>query len=110
MNSVGVAAKRRKGQRANWSTVAKMRAYLIAESCMKQRRSPYRGLYDRRKAATADRIHRVPCPQCDGKGATADGTPWRDGHRHADALRIVAKAILRDLWLAARDIHKAGTS
>ncbi len=104
---VGVAARRRKGQRANWSTVAKMRAYLIAESCMKQRRSPYRDLYDQRKAATEARRHQVPCTQCDGKGSVAIGTPWRDGHRHADALRIVAKAILRDLWLAARDVHKA---
>jgi len=105
--AVGVAARRRKGQRANWSTVAKMRAYLIDESCMKQRRSPYRDLYDQRKAATEARRHQVPCTQCDGKGSVAIGTPWRDGHRHADALRIVAKAILRDLWLAARDVHKA---
>lgn len=42
----------------------------------------YRNIYDTRKAATADR-------------------GWTDGHRHNDALRIVGKEILRDLWLAA---------
>lgn len=39
----GVAAKRRKGERANWSTKAKMRAYLIAESCIKQLGKDCRG-------------------------------------------------------------------
>lgn len=43
----------------------------------------YRRIYDARKAATADR-------------------EWTDGHRHADALRIVGKEILRDLWTTAR--------
>lgn len=32
----GVAARRRKGVRSNWSGEAKMRAFLIAESCVKQ--------------------------------------------------------------------------
>lgn len=132
--NVGVAAKRRKGERANWSTKAKMRAYLIAESCIKQLSpdcrgghvpsgthgtgaapvqdqqaevgqsgagdhhsdaapacscSPYRVVYDRRRAHTA-----VTHPD------------WTDGHSHNDALRVASKAILRDLWLAARDWHK----
>lgn len=33
---VWVAARRKKGVRSNWSSKAKMRAYLIAESCVKQ--------------------------------------------------------------------------
>lgn len=49
-----------------------------------RRRSPYRDVYDLRRLETADR----------------EG--WTDGHRHADALRIVGKAILRDLWLVAQ--------
>lgn len=108
---VGVAAKRRKGERANWSTKAKMRAYLIAESCMKQLDpqcrdghlpcdtqnattvpacacSPYRVVYDSRRAHTA-----ITHPE------------WTDGHSHNDGLRVASKAILRDLWRAARDWH-----
>lgn len=43
----------------------------------------YRSIYDTRKASTDDR-------------------EWTDGHRHADALRIVGKEILRDLWTHAQ--------
>src|SRR4029079_16364952 len=35
-----VAAKRVKGQVANWSAEAKMRAYLVATSCIKAKNSP----------------------------------------------------------------------
>jgi hypothetical protein len=98
----GVAARRRKGQQANWSTKAKTRAYLIAESAMKTIRqpcepndhaddcacSPYRCVYDQRKAHT-----------------TLTRPDWTDGHRHADALRVASKEILKDLWRAGRHWH-----
>lgn len=84
----GVAVRRKKGRRSNWSSVAKMRAYLIAESCIKQSRSPYRGLYEKRRAHTA-----ITRPD------------WTAGHSHNDALRVVAKEVLKDLWRAARDVH-----
>jgi hypothetical protein len=114
---VGVAAKRRKGQRANWSTRAKTKAYLIAESCMKTGRSPqcrdghmiidthvpdavpacacspYRLVYENRRAHTA-----VTHPE------------WTDGHSHNDALRVVSKEVLKQLWRAARDWHLAEVS
>lgn len=114
LGSVGAAAKRRRGERANWSTKAKMRAYLVAESCMKtgkcpqcrdghapavaQQRdavaacacSPFRRTYDTRRAHTA-----ITHPD------------WSDGHSHNDALRITAKEILKQLWRAARDWHLA---
>jgi hypothetical protein len=67
-----------------------MRAYLIATSCIKQARSPYRAVYDNRRAHTA-----------------TTHPDWTAGHSHNDALRIVSKAILKDLWLAARDLHQA---
>lgn len=86
--TAGVAAKRKKGVKSNWSGNAKMRAYLIAESCIKQSRSPYRATYDARRAHTA-----VTHPD------------WPLGHSHNDALRIVSKAVLRDLWREARRIH-----
>lgn len=104
-----VAARRQRGTKANWSTKAKMRAYLIAESCLKAG-GPYREIYDKRKAATEGRLHAAPCAPCGTKGKPAQpGTPWRDGHRHADALRITAKTILRDLWREAKRIHEGAT-
>lgn len=87
-NPAGVAARRRRGQSSNWSGNAKMRAYLIAASCVKQRRSPFRTDYDSRRAWTA-----VTHPE------------WTPGHSHNDAIRITAKAILREMWREARHIH-----
>ena len=113
MAFAGIAAKRRKGERANWSTKAKTRAYLIAESCLKQivkpchaaaldgrwlavhyddcGCSPYRVAYDRRRMHTA-----------------TSHPDWTDGHSHQDALRVASKEVLKDLWRAARDVHAQG--
>lgn len=110
-NTAGVAPKRQRGQRTNWSTTAKTRAYLIATSCLKQLVkpcqaagsegqwravhhagcvcSPYRVVYDRRRAHTA-----------------TTHPDWSDGHSHQDALRVASKAILRDLWREAKEIHE----
>lgn len=87
----GTAARRRKGQRANWSSEARMRAYLVAVSCMKSR-GPHRDVYDTRRAHTA-----------------ATRPEWTPGHSHADGLRVVAKAILRDLWREARAVHRTAS-
>lgn len=84
-----IAAKRQKGVKSNWSTDAKTRAYLIATSCIKTK-GEYRDLYDNRRQRTAE-TH----------------PDWPLGHSHNDALRIVSKRILRDLWLAARGYHTA---
>jgi hypothetical protein len=98
-----VAARRKKGQRANWSSAAKMRAWNIAGSMLK---AGNRETYDKRKAATEGRAHAVECVRCGPSGKPAQpGTPWSDAHRHADALRIVSKELLKQLWRAARDIH-----
>jgi hypothetical protein len=79
----GQAPKRRKGERSNWNMKARSQAYLIAESCMKNRRSPYRAIYDYGREKYAD-------------------CQITDLHKHKRALRLVAKAILRDLWIEAR--------
>lgn len=84
----GVAARRKKGVKANWSTDAKTRAYLCATSCIKQAKSPYRAVYLARREHTA-----VSHPE------------WTPGHSHSDGLRIASKAILRDLWREARRLH-----
>ena len=102
---VGVAARRQKGIKANWSQDAKMRAWLIVASCIKQldprcKRdgvaehaegcgcSPYRIVVDERRQHTA-----VTHPE------------WTPGHSLNDGMRIASKRLLRDLWREARRIH-----
>ena len=102
----GVAPKRQRGQHANWSAAAKMRAFLVAESCIKQSGTPYRAVYDATRAKYADALHAVECIRCGPKGKPAPiGSALSDGHKHARALRAVAKEVLRDLWREARRIH-----
>lgn len=81
----GRRPRRTRGERANWSNTAKMRALLCAESCIKALRSPYRPVYDAERAKWAER----------------DTT---DLHKHRHALAVVAKAILRDLWIEAKAV------
>ena len=116
----GVAPVRRRGELVDWNPGARMRLFLIAESCVKQvgtgdaierpmtsgfarRRSPYRDVYDAGRARYADAVHEHPCARCGPKGYPAPvGSPLSDGHKHARALRLVAKAVLLDLWRVSR--------
>lgn len=93
----GAAIKRRKGMTAaealaGGNTMAKTLAHRLAEACMKmpggvtstgkaRKRSPYRDVYDAARAKVEGR----------------EG--WTDGHKHNHAVRLTAKAILKDLWL-----------
>ena len=104
--AAGVAARRQKGQKANWSTDAKTRAWLIVQSCMKQLDascktdtgiaehvegcgcSPYRVVIDQRRQRTA-----------------ATHPEWTPGHSLNDAMRVASKRLLRDLWREARRCH-----
>jgi hypothetical protein len=105
--TAGVAPTRARGQRANWSTVAKTRAYLVAESCIKQARSPYRAVYDNGRTKYADAVHQTPCKRCGPSGKpAATGTPISAGHQHARAMRLVMKEILKDLWRESKRIHE----
>ena len=81
-----VTRKRRTGMTAEEAAAmgnprAKMIVHLIAESVVKAR-GPHRVYYDERRLATVDR-------------------GWTPGHSHNDALRILGKAILKDLWIAS---------
>lgn len=68
----------------------------------KQPSWPYRAVYNNRRAETFDRVHDKPCVRCGPSGNPAEaGSPWSKTHQHADALRIVGKEILADLWKAA---------
>lgn len=105
----GEAQKRRKGQPANWNATAKMRAFLVAESCVKVGGSGgYRTIYDDARTQYAGAFHAIPCPRCGPAGKPAPiGSELSLGHQHARALRMVAKTILEDVWIIARDWYSA---
>ncbi len=103
----GVAARRRRGEKANWSTTAKTRVWNIVDSCMKQIDrstclfsdglgyhtaecgcSPYRRVVDERRQHTA-----VTRPD------------WSPAHSLADGKRVAMKALLRDLWRESRRLY-----
>lgn len=99
----GVAPHRVKGQQSNWSTAAKTRLYTTAEACMKHRGSTYRPLYESARAKYAEVTHQTECKRCGPAGKPAlIGSSLSAGHQHARALRLVMKAILKDLWLTSR--------
>lgn len=99
---------RRRGERSNWSADAKMRTYLIAVSCIKVADSPYRKVYDAGRERYADAVHEVECRRCGPSGHPAlVGSSLSDGHKHARAIRLMAKEILRDLWVEAKRLHEA---
>lgn len=86
----GAAPRLTRGVRANWSHAARARAYVVAERTTLQRKSPYRATYEQRRAVTA-----------------AFRQDWTPAHAHADAIRVVAKRILRDLWIQAKAWHES---
>jgi hypothetical protein len=102
----GAAPVRARGQKANWSASAKMRAHLVAVSIVKAG-GPYREVYDEARAKHADAVHQVECRRCGPSGKPAAvGSPVSAGHQHARALRAVCKAVLRDLWREAKRLHE----
>lgn len=104
---VGVAPRRQKGLQVNWSTEARTRTYLIAESCMKQPRSPFRAVYEQGRVKYADAVHAVECVRCGPSRQPAlPGSPLSAGHQHARAMRLTMKAILKALWVESKRLHE----
>lgn len=105
--AVRVAPARARGQKSNWNEIARMRVWLVAQSCIKQPiGSPYRDVYVAGRVKYADALHPVECRRCGPKGKPAPaGSPLSDGHKHARATRLIMKAVLKDLWVEARRIH-----
>lgn len=98
----------RRGEKANWSSTLKMRTFLIAESCVKNRESAYRAVYDQAREHYAEAVHTEDCKRCGPSGKPAQpGSPLSDGHKHARAMRAVSKVFLHDLWEEARRVHNA---
>lgn len=104
------------------SPLAKKRVWLIATAILKAGGGEEKAIghsdsqacdaslaaaYYHRKAATVGREHATECKRCGPSGKPAlPGSPWSDAHRHADALRIVGKEFLRQLWLESKRIHE----
>lgn len=105
------AQRRRRGEKSNWNTDARSRAWLIAESCMKQKEDgQYRKVYDAARAKYADAVHTTECVRCGPKGKPAQpGSPLSLAHQHARGLRAIVKAFLKDLWCAAAIEHHRDT-
>lgn len=98
---------RRRGEKANWSADAKMRAHLVAVSIVKAG-GPYRVVYDEARAKYSTALHDAECKRCGPAGHPAlPGSSLSAGHRHARALRAVSKAVLRDMWAEAKRIHES---
>lgn len=103
----GPGLRRARGQKSNWSPDARKRLWIIATTIVKVG-GTYRAVYDAGREQYAEKLHTEPCAQCGKKGEPAStGTPWRDGHKHAGAVRLVMRAVLRDLWTGSRAIYEA---
>ena len=108
MHGAGSAPTKQRGERVTWSPDARMRLWLIASKCvMVGHGGPYRAVYDEGRIKYADAIHAEECKRCGPKGKPAlVGSPLSAAHQHARAIRLIAKAILRDLWAEAKRIHE----
>lgn len=106
--SGGAAPTKQRGERVTWSPDARMRLWLIAsKTVMVGHGGPYRQVYDEGRLKYADAVHAEECKRCGPKGKPAQiGSPLSAAHQHARAIRLIAKAILRDLWTAAKNIHE----
>lgn len=104
----GFAPSKQRGERVHWNPDARMRLWLIASKCvMVGHGGPYRAIYDDGRAKYADAVHTTECRRCGPKGKPAQpGSPLSAAHQHARAIRLIGKAILRDLWTEAKRIHE----
>jgi hypothetical protein len=84
----GVAPRKRKGERANWSPAGRVLCHQIGESIVKMGRGgEYREAYDTKKAAYVE-----------------SRPEWTPAHRHAAAVRYSVKRLLRRMWVAWRAV------
>lgn len=106
--SGGAAPTKQRGEQVTWNPDARMRLWLIAsKTVMVGHGGPYRAIYDEGRLKYADAVHAEECKRCGPKGKPAQpDSPLSAAHQHARAIRLIAKAILRDLWTAAKNIHE----
>ena len=106
----GAAPKKQRGQKVTWSTDARMRAWNIAGSCLKAQ-GGYAEVYYAAREKYAESVHPAACVRCGPEGKPAQpGSALSDAHKHARAIRIVMKEVLRDLWAASKTLHEAAAT
>jgi hypothetical protein len=105
----GVAAQRRRGQKANWSGQGRVVCHQLGVAIIRGRRGRYREAYDRKKAEYLARPRRGPSACPFGQTHTNKGQVVRCGllHAHNAAMRYSVKVLLRDLWVAWRKLAPA---
>ncbi|MGX6508250.1 hypothetical protein [Rhodococcus sp. SJ-2] len=110
-HDVGVAPKRTRGQKSNWSETARKRTWVIASAIPKFKTSPYEPVYRTAREKYADTVHPTVCVRCGPAGKPAPiGSPRSAGHQNAMAIRLVAKEILKDLWIQSREIYEGSAA
>jgi hypothetical protein len=103
----GVAPKRQRGQQSNWNETARKRVWVIASSMPKFPGGHYEQVYRAAREKYADATHPTDCVRCGPAGKPAPaGSELSDGHKHARAIRIVAKELLKDIWRESRDLYE----
>lgn len=112
---VNVRPRRQRGIQSNWNLRAKVAAFCVADSAYRQ--GHYRPFYVAKKEAAVTKTHTVECrnrvrPPGKPNGCATvahpewgePGSPWRAGHQHQHSISMVAKQVLQDLFVAARDL------
>lgn len=80
----GRAPRRKRGEGAGFSPELRSAVLFRVGDPIVKVGGPYRAVYDQRRAHC-----QLTHPD------------WTDGHRHADAMRVMVKAVLRDAWRVA---------
>ena len=86
---------------------AKKQLYLIATGLLKsgiragEPISPWGEFYVAARQRYAERIHEEPCAPCHASA----GDPWKPGHQHMAALRLMEKELLKEMWKEDRKLR-----
>ena len=101
----GVSPRRRRGEKLDYNPAARTLMWKVADSFIKQRTEPYRGVYDVEKERQLGRVY--PVGELAGRfnGYKKDDTKLLRGHAHNRALRYMEKLFLRDYYLKLCEIY-----
>lgn len=81
------------------------------EDCTCAEDCPYRHLYNQTRLHYEEAVHDNVCLGCGPKGEPATfGSPLDPAHKHARAIRRIAKQVLKDMWCEAKRLHDLDTS
>lgn len=108
----GKAVRRAKGKKAKYNPKAKVLAWKIADSFIKQNTDPYRHLYDEKKAEYLDRDYEPGILYSKyGKNVRPGKKSYKPedtklvlGHAESMARRVIMKLFLQHYWCIARQL------